>query len=697
MVGPLACIAVAAAIALADSAASRTQVIVLALISFGAVAAGTAVRRMQLTVAGRRRRAWFTVSVGLCLGVAANVLGLVLNAVQALEWLGLVDALLIAALIACVVALTLFPPTPRRGTDLTRLIMDGVVVGGSVLFIASVTIFPRLLAGDIAPADQLHVLALPVLDIVIATLATLLIARSGITSKTPLRLLGAAFLLYAISDTAYAVNVSVDAYALGSWWDLGWLGGYVLVWLAALHHDAGQQAEEAPTESSALWSTIVCLTLFLVAAVISNVVAARGGLELATRIMWGLVILTVVIRQIVLGVDNEQLRFSLESRVLERTKELREITAQRELLLGSVADGIYGVNRDGQITMVNAATIKLLARSERDLLGANAHELFHASQQDGTVYPVEGCYITEATRSGLTASAEDDVYLRGDGERIDVEATASPLQDDTGISGAVVVFRDVSQRREMDRMKQEFISVVSHELRTPLTSIRGALGLLAGGAFGELPPKAAKMIDVATAGSVRLGRLVNDILDIERLDSGMLPLTIRSHEAAAACREAVAATSGMAQAANIALTLGPTTGVVRADRERLVQVLINLIGNALRFSDPGGLVVVSATPIEDRIGFAVSDRGRGIPADRLEAIFGRFSQVDSSDSRERGGTGLGLSICRGLIARMGGRIWAESTLGEGSTFRFELIADGETAQPRSAPASAVAADPRATR
>jgi PAS domain S-box-containing protein len=664
-------------VAVSPGSTTGALVTIVFLLTFGAFAAGTAVRRVRMTSPGRRRKAWLTISVGLFLGVLANGLGLVFDVAGLSGWFGIVDALLVCALILCVVALTMAPPTPRRGTDLVRLIMDGLVIGGSVLFLASVTIFPTLLAGrQSSPLAELQVLALPVLDLVITTLATLMIARSATGSRTPLRLLGAAFLLYAVSDMAYAVNVSAGAAGLGSWWDLGWLGGYLLVSLSALHPEAGHQPEPESRESSSLRSTVVCFAIFLVAAGTSMIVDTRGDMYLAPRVVWGLLILAVVLRQIALVLDNEQLRRSLETRVTERTKELQQITRQRELLLASVADGIYGVDRDGRITMVNEATTKLLGRSEDQLLGADAHELLHAPRSDGSSYPKETCYITEATRSGLTVSGEEDVYMRGDGERIVVEATASPLTGEQGITGAVVVIRDVSQRREMDRMKQEFISFVSHELRTPLTSIRGALGLIAGGALGDVPPRAAKMIDIANSGSVRLGRLVDDILDIERLDSGMLPLSIAGQDAAPACREAVLATSGMAQAAGIRLELGTVSGRVLADRDRLVQVLINLVGNAVRFSDPGDFVRLAAAHRGDVVRFSVSDTGRGIPADKLDAIFGRFSQVDSSGSREKGGTGLGLAISRGLVDRMGGRIWVDSTLGEGSTFHVELPADG---------------------
>ncbi len=691
VVGPLLCVLFAVAVAVTDDPATRVEITSLALLTSGAIAAVAAYRRMRVTRVPRRRKAWFSVTLGLCLGVLANLLGVVLDALELTSsFSGLVDALLMSALLVCIIALSLFPPTPRRGTDLARLIMDGLVVGGSVLFLANVMLFPTLLAEhDTTLLAQVQVLALPVLDLVITTLATLLIARSGSTSRTPLLLTGVAFLFYAISDLAYAVNMSLGATPLGSWWDLGWLVGYLLATLAALHPNAGKQPEAGALEAGALRSSIVFFTIFLIATASSMIVSTVGALDLTARIVWGVLILTVVARQLVLVIDNEQLRRSLEERVLERTKELRAITNQNELLLSSVADGIYGVDTEGRVTMVNRATVKLLGRPEAELLGANAHDLFHAPRIDGTPFPYDGCYIAEATTSGLTASGEDDLYLRGDGRTIVVEATASPLRGEDGISGAVVVFRDVSQRREMDRMKQEFISVVSHELRTPLTSIRGALGLLAGGAFGDLPPSAAKMIDIATSGSVRLGRLVNDILEIERLDTGMLPLAIRVHDAAAACHEAVVATSGMAQAAEVTLALGAVDGRVRADKDRLIQVLINLVGNAIRFSDPGDSVLVAATPADGRVEFAVTDTGRGIPEDKLESIFGRFSQVDSSDTREKGGTGLGLAICRGLIERMDGRIWVESTLGEGSTFRFELPAEDETEEPQP-PAAQVA-------
>ncbi len=409
VVGGLLCVAFGAAVASSPDYDTRALIATVFRLCFGGLAAAIAVRRMRKTTTERRRKAWMLVSVGLCLGVLANSIGLLLAVFELADSLQgrsdsiqgdelLVDGLMVLARLACMVALTLFPTTARRGSDLTRLIMDGLVVGGSVLFLASVTIFPTLLAGRQGdPLADLQLVALPVLDLTIVTLATLMIVRSGPGTRTMLRLLGGAFLLFGVSDMAYAVQVSEGVARLGSWWDLGWLVGLMVLSLAALHPDAGTEADPESRESASLHSTIVCFSVFLLAAAASMIVDIHSEAFFAPRIVWGLLILAVVVRQLALVIDNEQLRRSLEVRVLNRTKELREITTQRELLLASVADGIYGVDLDGRITMVNEATTRLLRRSEAQLLGADAHDLFHSPPDDGSTYPRESCYIADAT------------------------------------------------------------------------------------------------------------------------------------------------------------------------------------------------------------------------------------------------------------------------------------------------------------
>jgi signal transduction histidine kinase len=238
--------------------------------------------------------------------------------------------------------------------------------------------------------------------------------------------------------------------------------------------------------------------------------------------------------------------------------------------------------------------------------------------------------------------------------------------------------------RGAEQVKDEFISVVGHELRTPLTSIRGSLGLLEGGVLGELPAEAQEMLAMAVANTDRLVRLINDILDIERMDAGRLELEIEPLKAAELVAQAVGVLQRSATEARVKLRSEVADLTVSADGDRIVQVLVNLIGNAVKFSARGGVVRIGVARERDCVLFSVSDEGRGIPADQLARIFERFNQVDVSDAREKGGTGLGLSIAHGIVQRHGGRIWAESEEGRGSTFNFTLApaADGQ------APASA---------
>ena len=248
-----------------------------------------------------------------------------------------------------------------------------------------------------------------------------------------------------------------------------------------------------------------------------------------------------------------------------------------------------------------------------------------------------------------------------------------------GADGLPVTMRgtgqDVTERREVERSKDEFVSIVSHELRTPLTSIRGSLGLLDGGVLGSLPDAARRMIDIAVQNTDRLVRLINDILDIERIDSGTIEMHPQPCDAGELIGHAIACVEQFAADAQVSLTATSESLTLCADADRVLQTLTNLIGNAVKFSAAGDTVRVSCTSRGDEVLFKVADNGKGIRADKLSLIFERFQQVDASDSREKGGSGLGLAICRKIVEHHGGRIWVDSELGRGSTFSFTLPAD----------------------
>ena len=237
----------------------------------------------------------------------------------------------------------------------------------------------------------------------------------------------------------------------------------------------------------------------------------------------------------------------------------------------------------------------------------------------------------------------------------------------------------VVERQRIDRAKDEFTSVVSHELRTPLTAIRGSLGLLGGGALGPLSEGGQKLVEMAISNTDRLVRLINDILDIERIDAGRIDIDPEPCDAELLVKHALASFDQIAAAAEVTLTADAQAAPLIADPHYLHQTLTNLISNAIKFSPAGAVVHVSAEARDGHVHFSVRDQGRGIPREHLDAIFRRFHQVDGSDSREKGGTGLGLAICRGIVERHGGRIWAESEPGAGATFSFVLPARGPEA------------------
>jgi len=238
--------------------------------------------------------------------------------------------------------------------------------------------------------------------------------------------------------------------------------------------------------------------------------------------------------------------------------------------------------------------------------------------------------------------------------------------------------RELTQRSALDSLKDEFVSTVSHELRTPLTSIRGALGLLSSGVLGTVDAKAQNLLRIALTNTDRLVRLINDILDLERMDSGRSVLQIRRCSLPELIHQATETMSAMADAAEIRLTVAANASLVLpsvffdGDSDRILQVLTNLLSNAIKFSPGGSTVTIEVETPPEALIFRICDQGRGIPEDQLETIFERFKQVEYSDSRHRGGTGLGLAICRSIVQQHGGTIWAQRNAVQGVSMCVRL-------------------------
>ncbi|MBW4466185.1 MAG: PAS domain S-box protein [Pegethrix bostrychoides GSE-TBD4-15B] len=360
--------------------------------------------------------------------------------------------------------------------------------------------------------------------------------------------------------------------------------------------------------------------------------------------------------------------------------------------------GIFMTNAVGQMVYSNAQAQKIGGYSLAQSLGFGWTQFIH---------PDDLRWIMEQWREqGAQASStyNDVRYLHQDGTiRYGCVRTAPILSAEATPVAYVGTVEDITESRAMAQIKSEFVSTVSHELRTPLTAIRGSLGLLAGGVYDQKPEKGRRMLQVAAEQTDRLVRLINDILDFQRLESGKITLTMQSCDAAALIQQAVEAMRPSAEAEQIQICVALTPIQVWVHPDSILQTLTNLISNAIKFSDPGKTICVSVqphsleldsaklrpscgcheggchepdTPIPsppaDYALFMVQDEGRGIPAELLEKVFDQFQQVDASDSRLKGGTGLGLAICRKIVEQQGGQIWAESLLGQGSVFCFTV-------------------------
>ncbi len=338
------------------------------------------------------------------------------------------------------------------------------------------------------------------------------------------------------------------------------------------------------------------------------------------------------------------------------------------------ATGIKLVGLDGRLLKVNPAMCTITGFSETELLLLRLQDLMHSDDVNDVIRAFQ-----QLISSDVQSVQLEKRYIHQQGHDVWVLMNTSVVCDRAGSPLYFVSqVQDISDRKAIERMKDEFISIVSHELRTPLTAIRGALGLLATGIYHDKPDKSKRMFDIALADSDRLMRLVNDILDLERLRSGNIPLSFEVCLVADLMQRAVDSIEAIANDASIIILTHSITASVWANSDAILQTLTNLLSNAIKFSPQNSTIWLRASILSDesqakpQVLFSVRDQGRGIPADKIETIFEQFQQVDVSDSRQKGGTGLGLAICQNIIHRHQGRIWAESKLDAGSTFYFTV-------------------------
>lgn len=456
-------------------------------------------------------------------------------------------------------------------------------------------------------------------------------------------------------------------------------------------------AERARANSQALRSTL--LTLAIPAAAIVMLLALVA--IIARILLDPLAAVATSARQISAGSFEVTLPRGSRDEIGDMVRAFREMITAVQRRQREAADALARAERDhrrlqatietvpvgllivdagtGRVVLQNRAADPLLGRQpEGDAARLAYWDAFRVTTREGAPVRLLEWGASRVLRGDVVVG-EELVVRQGEGREVPILVSAAPLREEDGrVSGAVVAFQDITSLYEVDRLKSEFVSIVSHELRTPLTSIKGAIQLLLDEGRGA-DPDHLMLMNVALANTDRLVRIINDILDISKIEAGKLELNPRPHAVAEVVGVSMQNVEQIAAAAQVALAARIEDGVpaVRVDLDRIVQILVNLLSNALKAAPSGSEVTLAASDAgRGFVAFSVTDRGRGIPPEKIGLLFQKFQQLDGTNTRKTRGTGLGLAIVKALVEMQGGRVEVQSEVGKGSTFTVTVPVAG---------------------
>jgi PAS domain S-box-containing protein len=454
-----------------------------------------------------------------------------------------------------------------------------------------------------------------------------------------------------LPDVMVGHKSGVGAYVVVSMISMLTLGALLILWRRPSH-----------TVLDVWLMVVMCAWLFDMAlSALLN--TGRFDLGFYAGRAYGLLASTFVLVILLLetGTLYAQLATLFETEHRERRREAEE----RRRIFETSLDLILVVDREGNILQASPSSMAILAYEPADMIGRNAGEFVHPDDLDAVRDEMRCAQLGHLIRDFATR------YVHKDGRIVTLAWSgvwSEPEQRHFFIG------RDVTAQKRIERMKDEFIATVSHELRTPVTSITASLGLLAGKAAGELPDSVKRLITMAHSNGNRLARLLNDILDIEKIEAGKVTFNFQQTDVKCLVEQAIEANRALSEKYGVPVRLeaGVPDATIDTDGERLMQVLTNLLSNAVKFSPSGEEVLISIETQSDHIRIAVRDHGPGIPDEFRSLIFEKFAQVDATDARQKGGTGLGLSIVREIMRRLGGSVYHTAAPAGGTVFHVDV-------------------------
>lgn len=367
------------------------------------------------------------------------------------------------------------------------------------------------------------------------------------------------------------------------------------------------------------------------------------------------------------------------SRRVAAESELQASAEYTQAILNNVAEGIVSTSLDGKIHSINAAALEIWKYPESVLMNTDFLTLIRGKHHQGLAQEI-AIFIQgiksidiENREARATVFKRESVIEDYHGNTIQIEFGISNIIQN-GSTELIFVLRDITERKHLELMQSEFVSIVSHELRTPLTSIIGSLKLIEGGIFGHLPDSLARMIHIALQNGEQLALIINDILDMDKLVAGKMEFTLETLPINELILQSIESNQSYAVQYQVQfeVNLLDIDCLVLADKQRVLQIMSNLLSNAAKFSHEKSKVQIALHQVGNHVKIEITDQGEGIPAQHQDRLFKKFSQVDGSSTRKKGGTGLGLSICKEMVERMNGEIGFTSIEGQGSTFYFSL-------------------------